>query len=107
MVIPGSNGEHALQEIYDTSKKAAAFYKKQMLDYLNPEMCGFVTQQEMVFIASSDAKGECDCSFRAGPPGFIHVTGTRSLAYPEYRGQRRFCQPGQFLRKPPHWDALY
>ena len=106
MVIPGSNAEHALQEIYGTSKKAAAFYKKQMLDYLNPEMCEFITQQEMVFIASSDVKGECDCSFRAGPPGFIHVTGTRSLAYPEYRGNGVFASLGNFSENP-HIGMLF
>ncbi len=106
MIIPGSNAEHALQETYGTSKKAAAFYKKQMLDYLNPEMCEFIAQQEMVFIASSDTKGECDCSFRAGLPSFIHVTGTRALAYPEYRGNGVFASLGNFSENP-HIGMLF
>lgn len=100
MIIPGSNAEHALQEIYGTSKKAAAFYKKQMLNYLNPSMCEFIAQQEMVFIATSDAKGECDCSFRAGLPGFIHVIDTRSLAYPEYRGNGVLASLGNISENP-------
>ncbi|MEQ6342165.1 MAG: pyridoxamine 5'-phosphate oxidase family protein [Gammaproteobacteria bacterium] len=100
MTIPGSHAEHTLQEIYGTSKKAAAFYKKQMLNYLNPSMCEFITQQEMVFIASSDAKGECDCSFRAGLPGFIHVIENNLLAYPEYRGNSVLASLGNISENP-------
>ena len=40
----------------------------------------------MVSIAISDSKGECDCSFRAGLPGFIKVLTKKTLAYPEYKG---------------------
>ena len=100
MILPGSHAEHALQEIYGTSKKAATFYKKQMLDYLNPSMCKFIAQQEMVFIATSDAKGECDCSFRAGLPGFIHVIENDLLAYPEYRGNGVLASLGNISENP-------
>jgi predicted pyridoxine 5'-phosphate oxidase superfamily flavin-nucleotide-binding protein len=40
----------------------------------------------MVFIATADAHGECDASFRAGPPGFVRVLDDRTLMYPEYKG---------------------
>ena len=100
MIIPGSNTEHASQETYGTSKKAAAFHKKQMLNYLNPSMCEFIAQQEMVFIATSDAKGECDCSFRAGLPGFIPVIENDLLAYPEYRGNGVLASLGNISENP-------
>jgi uncharacterized protein len=83
---PGSAGEHALQERYGSFKRAAAFYDKQMLDHLNPLMREYLARQEMVFIATADAGGECDCSFRAGPPGFVRVLDDRTVMYPEYRG---------------------
>ena len=83
---PGSTGEHSLQERYGTFKRAAAFYDKQMLDHLNPLMCEYLARQEMVFIATADAHGECDASFRAGPPGFVRVLDDRTVMYPEYRG---------------------
>ena len=65
---PGSRGEHALQQHFGTQARAAAFYQHQMLDHLNAEMCAFIARQEMVFIATADSHGECDCSFRAGLP---------------------------------------
>jgi predicted pyridoxine 5'-phosphate oxidase superfamily flavin-nucleotide-binding protein len=83
---PGSAGEHALQERYDTFKRAAAFYDKQMLDHLNPLMREYIARQEMAFIATADGAGECDASFRAGPPGFVRVIDERTVMYPEYRG---------------------
>lgn len=83
---PGSNGEHLLQAAYGTAERAERFYDDQFADRLNPKMIEFAGRMEMAFIATSDASGECDCSLRAGPPGFIHVIDDRTIAYPEYRG---------------------
>lgn len=71
--MSGSHGEHALQQQYGTKKRAENFYDRQVLDYLNRSMREFIEQQEMVFIATADANGECDCSFRAGLAGFVRV----------------------------------
>ena len=38
------------------------------------------------FIATSDAHGECDTSFRAGPPGFVRVIDEQTVMWPEYKG---------------------
>jgi predicted pyridoxine 5'-phosphate oxidase superfamily flavin-nucleotide-binding protein len=84
--VPGSDGEHRLQEQYGTQARARAFYDHQMLDRLSASMCGFIARQAMLFIATADGHGECDCSFRAGPPGFVQVLGPKTLLYPEYRG---------------------
>lgn len=84
--LPGSCGEHVLQERYATTQRARTFYDRQVLDHLNTRMREFIARQEMVFVSTSDAAGECDCSFRAGPGGFVQVIGERTLAYPEYRG---------------------
>src|SRR5712691_2129672 len=84
MQLPGSTGEHQAQEQFDTTRRALTFYNKQMLNALNPLMREFILRQEMVFIATADAYGACDCSFRAGLPGFVHVLDDTTLAYPEY-----------------------
>lgn len=83
---PGSTGEHLLQQAYGTADRADRFYSDQVLDHLNPRMIEFAGRMDMAFIATSDASGECDCSLRAGPPGFITVLDERTVAYPEYRG---------------------
>src|SRR6516162_3606835 len=86
MTLPGSNGEHALQERYQTASRALAFYQHQVLDHVNADMRAFLARQEMVFVATADARGECDCSVRVGPPAFVRPLDDVTVAYPEYRG---------------------
>ena len=83
---PGSQGEHVLQEKLGTVKRANAFYDNQVLDHLTPLMREFIERMQMAFIATSDAHGECDSSFRAGPPGFVRVIDERTVMWPEYKG---------------------
>ncbi len=103
---PGSEGEHRLQESYGTQSRAQGFYNNQMLDHLNPQMQEFVSQQSMVFVATSDSRGECDCSFRAGSRGFVKVLGERTLAYPEYRGNGVWGSLGN-IRENPHIGLVF
>ena len=100
MKLPGSKGEHQAQEAFGTTRRALTFYHKQMLNYLNPLMREFIARQEMVFIATADARGACDCSFRAGLPGFVHVLDDTTLAYPEYRGNGVMASVGNIMENP-------
>jgi uncharacterized protein len=83
---PGSAGEHDLQAKLGTVKRANAFYDNQVLDHLTPLMREFMERMTMCFISTSDAHGECDSSFRAGPPGFVRVIDEKTVMWPEYKG---------------------
>lgn len=96
----GSDGEHELQERYGTQDRAERFYQDQVLDRLNPTMIEFIARMDMAFIATADKHGECDASFRAGLPGFLHVIDERTLAYPEYRGNGVHASLGNILENP-------
>ena len=100
MANPGSEGEHELQRRHGTRNRAQAFYEKQMLTYLNEDMRRYIQKQEMVFIATADSRGECDCSFRGGLPGFIHVLDENRLVFPEYRGNGVMASLGNILENP-------
>ena len=93
----GSEGERILQKKVGSENKASAFYDKQMLDYLNPYMRKFILKQEMVFIATADSKGECDCSFRADKQGFVRILNEKMLLCPEYRGNGVMASMGNIL----------
>jgi hypothetical protein len=97
---PGSQGEHSLQEKYKTKDRADKFYERQMLGRLNGPMKEFIARQEAVFIATSDSKGNCDCSFRAGLPGFVRVLNDSTLVYPEYRGNGVLASLGNIHENP-------
>ena len=98
--LPGSSGEHLLQCAYGTEKRARRFYDDQVLDHLNPQMKEFIARMEMAFVATSDARGDCDSSLRAGPPGFIEVLDDHHLAYPEYRGNGVLASLGNISENP-------
>jgi uncharacterized protein len=100
MKKPGSKGEHNLQKKFKTEKRALAFYNSQLLKHLNPEMQKFISEQEMVFVSTSDAKGECDASFRAGDTGFVIVLDKKTILFPEYRGNGVLASMGNISENP-------
>lgn len=97
---PGSDGEHLVQQRLGTTKRADRFYGDQVLDHLNVRMQEFVARQEMFFLSTADRHGECDATFRAGPPGFVQVLDARTLAYPEYRGNGVMASIGNISENP-------
>ena len=105
-IMPGSCGEHDLQERYGNRKRADAFYKNQMLSYLNPQMRTFIARQEMFFLSTADGHGECDVSFRAGEAGFVYVLDETILVYPEYRGNGVTASLGN-ITENPHAALLF
>ena len=79
-------GERELQDRLGTRLRADAFQARQTLTHLNDRMRDFIGRQEMMFLATADAAGGCDSTFRAGPPGFVRVLDEEHLSWPEYRG---------------------
>jgi len=58
------------------------------------------------FIATADASGHPDCSFKGGAPGFVRVTGPSELAFPDYDGNGMFKSIGN-LAINPHVALLF
>ena len=49
------------------------------------------------FLATADAQGHPDCSFKGGAPGFVRVTGPSELAFPDYDGNGMFKSLGNIV----------
>ena len=93
-------GEHKLQIEMGTADRAGRFYECQMRDRLTERMISIIRKQEMVFIATADARGNCDCSPRFGNAGFVLALDASTLAYPEYRGNGVYASLGNMLENP-------
>jgi predicted pyridoxine 5'-phosphate oxidase superfamily flavin-nucleotide-binding protein len=52
------------------------------------------------FLASADADGRPDCSFKGGPAGFVRVTAASELAFPDYDGNGMFKSLGNLAVNP-------
>ncbi|MBH04712.1 MAG: pyridoxamine 5-phosphate oxidase [Phycisphaeraceae bacterium] len=94
------SGERQLQVEMRSSDRAQRFYDRQMHDFLTGSMIFLIRRQEIVFIATADLHGNCDCSPRFGNPGFVLVLDKKILAYPEYRGNGVYASLGNILENP-------
>ncbi|MGW7001892.1 pyridoxamine 5'-phosphate oxidase family protein [Streptomyces sp. NPDC054933] len=94
-----------MQRELGTVARADRFYEEQVRDRLNAKMREFMARQEMLFLSTADRNGECDSTFRAGPPGFIQVLDDRTVAYPEYRGNGVMASLGN-IQENPHVGIL-
>ncbi len=97
---PGAAGEHLLQARYGSTARAQTFYQRQLLHHLNERMQQFISKAEMLWIATADATGACDCSFRAGPAGFVQILDRHTVRYPEYRGNGVLASLGNIIENP-------
>jgi predicted pyridoxine 5'-phosphate oxidase superfamily flavin-nucleotide-binding protein len=57
----------------------------------------FIQNASYFFLATADAKGQADCSFKGGMPGFVRITGSNELAFPDYDGNGMFKSLGNLL----------
>lgn len=60
----------------------------------------FIESALYFFIATADAEGRPDCSFKGGTPGFVRITGACELAFPDYDGNGMFKSLGNLLVNP-------
>jgi uncharacterized protein len=67
---------------------------------------GIVENCIYFFIATADASGRPDCSFKGGAPGFVRVTGPSELAFPDYDGNGMFKSLGNLVVNP-HVGMLF
>jgi predicted pyridoxine 5'-phosphate oxidase superfamily flavin-nucleotide-binding protein len=52
------------------------------------------------FVATADADGRPDCSFKGGPRGFVRVTAPNELVFPDYDGNGMFKSLGNIDANP-------
>ena len=76
------------------------FYERQMLDHLSPQMVEFIARMDLMFVSTADEHGECDCTIRAGPRGFLRVLDERTVAWPEFNGNGVMASMGNILENP-------
>ena len=60
----------------------------------------------MFFIATADAQGRPDCSYKGGLPGFVRVLDDNTLAIPDYDGNGMYRTWGNVLVNP-HVGLLF
>ncbi len=60
----------------------------------------FMEGAPFFLLATADARGRPDCSFKGGMPGFVRVTGPDELIFPDYDGNGMFRSLGNIAINP-------
>src|SRR5947208_249008 len=55
---------------------------------------------DMFFLATADADGRPQCSYKGGDPGFVRVLDERTIAFPNYDGNGMYLSIGNLLQNP-------
>ena len=94
-------GERALQDRWETTGLWNATRRQRLLwDEIPPALQARVAAAPFFFLATSDAGGRCDCSFKGGGPGLIRLFGSRRFAFPDFDGNGAFMSLGNLLQNP-------
>lgn len=87
-------GSRALQDRFDTRRIADRLEQVTYGRELGPRDTEFVRAADMFFLATADAEGAPDCSYKGGAPGFVQVPSPTELAWPDYDGNGQFRSLG-------------
>ena len=93
-------GMRALQDARETRRLADRLAQVTVHTAFSDEDRAFIERAAMVFVATADAEGRPDCSYKGGLPGFVRVTGDRTLAIPDYDGNGMYRTWGNVLVNP-------
>jgi predicted pyridoxine 5'-phosphate oxidase superfamily flavin-nucleotide-binding protein len=93
-------GQRRLQDQFDSRRIADRLDEVTYSDALTGAQRALVEAAEMFFLATADAAGRPDCSYKGGAPGFVRVLSPRELAWPDVDGNGQFRSLGNLLANP-------
>jgi predicted pyridoxine 5'-phosphate oxidase superfamily flavin-nucleotide-binding protein len=93
-------GMRALQDLRETRPLADRLEQVVVRDAFTAEDRAFIQRCPMFFIATADAHGQPDCSYKGGLPGFVRVLDDTTLAIPDYDGNGMYRSWGNVLANP-------
>jgi predicted pyridoxine 5'-phosphate oxidase superfamily flavin-nucleotide-binding protein len=94
------DGMRQLQDARETRPIADRLNQVTVRTAFTEEDRAFIQRCAMFFIATADAQGQPDCSYKGGLPGFVRVLGERTLAIPDYDGNGMYRTWGNVLANP-------
>jgi len=99
-------GSRRFQDRYDTRRLADRLVEVVARTAFTDADRAFIESRPMFFLATADAEGRPDCSYKGGRPGFVRVVDGTTLAFPSYDGNGMFKSLGNILANP-HVGLLF
>ena len=99
-------GSRHLQDQFDSQRIADRLEQRTVHETFTEEDRAFIARSPMFFLATADAEGRPDCSYKGGMPGFVRVLNSTTLAFPDYDGNVMFKSLWNMLVNP-HVGMLF
>jgi predicted pyridoxine 5'-phosphate oxidase superfamily flavin-nucleotide-binding protein len=93
-------GMRELQDRFDTRRLADRLDERLSRSAFTDEDRAFIESRSFFFLATADAQGQPDCSYKGGDAGFVRITAANELAFPSYDGNGMFRSLGNVLVQP-------
>ncbi|HEX6570555.1 MAG TPA: pyridoxamine 5'-phosphate oxidase family protein [Steroidobacteraceae bacterium] len=93
-------GMRHLQDARDTRALADRLASVTVRQSFTAEDRAFIERCPMFFLATADAEGRPDCSYKGGLPGFVRIVDERTLAFPDYDGNGMYRSLGNLEVNP-------
>jgi uncharacterized protein len=95
-----------LQDAFGSRALADRLEEKLKRDRFTEDDASFIQGVGFFFLATADAQGRPDCSFKGGPVGFVRVAAPDLLVFPDYDGNGMFKSLGNIAANP-HVGLLF
>lgn len=99
-------GSRALQDRFNTRRLADRIEGRLVHDEIGEGDQRFIESVDMFFLATADAEGRPNCSYKGGAPGFVRVVDARTIAFPNYDGNGMYLSMGN-VEKNAHVGLLF
>lgn len=99
-------GQRELQRQFDSVRLADRLEQVTYRTRITPEDRAFIESRDMFFLATADAEGHPNCSYKGGDPGFVRVLDETTIAFPCYDGNGMFLSFGNAAVNP-HVGLLF
>jgi uncharacterized protein len=100
-------GSRRLQDRFDTRRLADRLDERFLASpEISPEDRAFIERMDMFFLATADASGRPQCSYKGGDPGFVRVLDAHTVAFPNYDGNGMYLSLGNVIENP-HVGMLF
>src|SRR5262245_32725122 len=101
------NDDHRYwQDRFDSRRIADRIDELLVSDTIDAHAKSFIESRDMFFLATCDAEGHPQCSYKGGDPGFVRVVDEHTVAFPVYDGNGMFLSLGN-VRQQPHVGMLF
>ncbi len=92
--IAATPGVRAAQEANGSAEYWAGFKGDRAFDRFTEAERAFIAERDSFYMATVSESGWPYVQHRGGPPGFICILDDRTLAIPDFRGNRQYISTG-------------